>query len=115
MGATTLASTTYPKETLALFTDFAPDIVLLDLMMSEMDGFQVMEQLRPLLSEDDFLPILVLTADTTPRTKQRALESGATEFLTKPFDAVELRLRVLNLLRTRFLHQRLYSTISFWT
>ena len=108
-GATTLASTTHPKEALGLFTDFAPDIVLLDLMMSEMDGFQVMEHLRPLLREDDFLPILVLTADTTLRTKQRALESGATEFLTKPFDAVELKLRVLNLLRTRFLHQRLYQ------
>ncbi|RYF46810.1 MAG: response regulator [Cytophagaceae bacterium] len=106
--ATEIISTTHPEQTFALFTEFQPDIILLDLMMPETDGFQVMEQLRPLIHQNDYLPILVLTADATHQTKHRALASGATDFLAKPFDALELSLRIQNLLRTRFLHQRLH-------
>jgi putative two-component system response regulator len=106
-NATSVVSTSNPHETLPLFHSFQPDIILLDLMMPDMDGFMVMAELKPLLSSDDFLPILILTADMTNQTKRRALRLGAADFLTKPFDSVELSLRIQNLLSRRLLHRHL--------
>ena len=106
-GAIHIIGTNDPCATANLFSSFQPDIVLLDLMMAGMDGFQVMEQLQTLIEADAFLPILVLTADTTDQTKRQALQCGATDFLTKPFDAIELSLRVHNLLSRRMMHRRL--------
>ena len=100
-------STTKPHEAAALFNEFQPDLVLLDLMMPEVDGFQVMQQLQPLILDGDYVPILVLTADSTQPTKRKALAAGAKDFLNKPFDMAELSLRVLNLVETRFLHRQL--------
>jgi putative two-component system response regulator len=79
-----------------------PDLVLLDLMMPIRDGFGVLEELGAHLAENH-LPVLVLTADVTPGAKRRSLSAGAKDFLVKPFDAVEVLLRVRNLLETRFL------------
>jgi len=107
--ATCIEGTNDPRATAGLIATFAPDIILLDLMMPGMNGFEVMEQLQSLLPADDFLPILVLTADTTDQARRQALERGATDFLTKPFDAGELSLRVHNLLARRKLHRRLQS------
>ena len=103
-GFTNLRSTTDARETLALFREFQPDLILLDLHMPHLDGFGVMEALKPLIPPESYLPILVLTADITPEAKQRALAGGAKDFLTKPFDTTEVRLRIQNLLETRFLH-----------
>ena len=100
-------STTDARETLALYHASRPDIILLDLMMPEMDGFAVMEQLKPLIAEGAYLPILVLTADTTEQTKRRALSCGAKDFLTKPLDAIELSLRIWNLFEARYFYLRL--------
>ncbi|MDQ3815657.1 MAG: response regulator [Armatimonadota bacterium] len=100
-------STTDPREVISLYRRFAPDLILLDLHMPYLDGFQVMEQLQAVLAEEAYLPILVLTADITPQVKRRALAAGAKDFLTKPFDATELLLRVWNLLETRFLYLEL--------
>ncbi len=108
-GCLNVRGTTDPREAAALFGDLRPDIVLLDLMMPEMDGFTVMEQLRPLIADGDYLPILVLTADTTVPTRHKALAVGAKDFLTKPFDMVELSLRLSNLIETRFLHLHIQS------
>ena len=106
---TNIVSTTNPHETCLLLQSFQPDIILLDLMMPHLNGFEVMEQLQPLIAADDFLPILVLTADTTDQAKRRALSVGAADFLTKPFDAVELSLRIYNLVSRRVLHHRLHT------
>ncbi len=106
-GQTNFRSTLDSREALALFQDYQPDLVLLDLMMPHLDGFAVMEQLRGVIPPDANLPIVVLTADASTETKERALAAGARDFLTKPFDAVELRLRVRNLLEMRFLHSGL--------
>ncbi len=95
------------REALPTFIDYLPDLVLLDLQMPYLDGFGVMKQLQACMSADDFLPILVLTADITSEAKRRALSEGAMDFLTKPFDAIEVILRIKNLLRTRFLHLQL--------
>jgi len=105
--ATNIVSTTEPHEAVSLFHAFQPDVLLLDLMMPGMDGFAVMEQLKPFIAPDDFLPILILTADNSERAKRRALELGAADFLTKPFDGMELSLRLQNLLTRRLLHRRL--------
>lgn len=95
------------REALPAYLDYLPDLILLDLQMPFMDGFEVMKQIRACLAPQDFLPILVLTADITPGSKRRALAEGAMDFLTKPFDATEVVLRIRNLLQTRALHLQL--------
>src|SRR5947208_3533194 len=106
-GYTNLKSTTDARQTLPLYAEFHPDLVLLDLAMPHMDGFQVLERIRPLVPPKAYFPVLVLTADVTVEAKRRMLESGAKDFLTKPFDHVEVLLRIRNLLETRLLHQEL--------
>jgi putative two-component system response regulator len=102
-------STTDSRHVLPLFTEFKPDLVLLDLHMPHLDGYAVMDQLRSRIGPSEYLPILVLTADVTAATKQRALSAGARDFLTKPLDATEVVLRIRNLLETRSLHKTLQS------
>ena len=92
------------REALGQYFDFEPDIILLDLNMPHLDGFAVMQQLKAAVSAEDYLPILVLTADITADTKRRALANGAKDFATKPLDHSEVVLRIRNLLETRFLH-----------
>ncbi len=103
-GFANLYSTTNPREALELIDTLHPSLLLLDLHMPVMDGFAVMQRLREVQSPDEYFPILVLTADPSPDTKRRALENGAHDFLTKPFDTAEVRLRVANLLRTQALY-----------
>ena len=97
------------REALPAFLEYLPDLVLVDLQMPYMDGFEVMKQLQACISPHDYLPILVLTADITPQAKRRALTEGAMDFLTKPFDAMEVVLRIRNLLQTRSLHLQLQN------
>ena len=104
-----LRSTTDPREVITLYTEFQPDLILLDLHMPHIDGFKVMEELKPLIPAVVYLPILVITADVSPEAKQRALTGGAKDFLTKPFDPIEVLLRINNLLETRFLHRELQN------
>jgi response regulator RpfG family c-di-GMP phosphodiesterase len=105
-GYTALKSLTDSRQVLAAFDEFQPDLILLDLHMPHLDGFAVMRQLKGRLPPDEYLPILVLTADVTPGVKLRALADGARDFLTKPLDVAETTLRVRNLLETRYLHQQ---------
>lgn len=83
-----------------------PDLVLLDLHMPVLDGFVLLERIMR-HAAGGYLPVLVLTADTTAEAAHRALAAGARDFLTKPFDVTEVLLRVGNLLETRELQQRL--------
>lgn len=103
-GYTKLRGVTDPRRALPSFVDCKPDLILLDLHMPYLDGFAIMERLKPLVEGGAYLPILVLTADVTQEAKQLALSMGAKDFLTKPFDATEVLLRIQNLLETRFLH-----------
>ncbi|MGB3734699.1 MAG: EAL domain-containing response regulator [Ilumatobacter sp.] len=86
---------------------FEPDVILLDLQMPGLDGFQVMELLTAASSADDFLPVMVVTADATTATRERVLSSGAKDLLIKPIDRVEVLQRTANLLETRHLNQQL--------
>lgn len=81
--------------------------MLLDLMMPEVDGFQLLEAFKRHDRADEFRPVLVLTADSTIAARRRALALGAKDFVSKPFDVIEIALRIANLLETRILYQRL--------
>jgi putative two-component system response regulator len=106
-GYTQIDLTTDATRVPAMFVERRPDLVLLDLHMPGMDGFELMERLGPLAGEGTDVPFLVLTADATPATRRRALELGARDFLTKPLDRIELLLRVRNLLQVKSLQDRL--------
>ncbi|MEI6090187.1 MAG: response regulator [bacterium] len=108
-GYTNIKTTTDSRLTVSLYKSFKPDLILLDLMMPNLSGYLVMEQLKSLIPFDSYLPILVLTADMSIDAKQRALASGAKDFLAKPLDLIEVGLRIKNLLFARYLHQQLLS------
>jgi CheY-like chemotaxis protein len=100
-------STTDSREVMNLYLKFEPDLILLDLNMPYLSGFEVMEQLMQLINNKFYLPILVLTADASDHTRKKALEAGASDFLSKPFDLVEVSFRIKNLLYTNFLYTQL--------
>jgi signal transduction histidine kinase len=104
-GCTQVVTTTDSRQSLPLFLDFEPDIVLLDLNMPHLNGFAVLEQLKAAIHDEDYLPVLILTADITIETKRRALAGGAKDFLTKPLDHSEVVLRIKNLIENRFLRR----------
>jgi signal transduction histidine kinase len=101
------ASVTDSRLVVELVKTFKPDLILLDLMMPHLDGFEIMDQLNKLIPSNEFLPILVLTANISVEMKLKALSSGARDFLSKPYDLHEVRLRIENLLEIRYLHQQL--------
>jgi two-component system, sensor histidine kinase and response regulator len=100
---TNLKSITDSREAVSEILNFKPDIVLLDLMMPHLSGFDIMKLIQIEEKIDWYLPILVLTADISINTKQKALASGAKDFLTKPFDLIEVALRIKNLLTNSYL------------
>ena len=100
-GYTSIESTMDPREVCELHRKNRYSLILLDLQMPGMDGFQVMDGLKE-IEEDGYLPVLVITAQ--PAHKLRALEAGAKDFVSKPFDLAELRARVHNILEVRLLH-----------
>ncbi|MFQ5715933.1 MAG: HD domain-containing phosphohydrolase [Nitrospinales bacterium] len=99
-------TTTDPTKVERLYQEFKPDILLLDLKMPEMDGFDVMAHLKT-IEPDDFLPILVLTAQQDRKVRLKALKAGAKDFLNKPFDTAEVLLRINNLVETHQLHKQI--------
>ncbi len=109
MGYTDIHTMTDAREIFDFCENQKPDLILLDLMMPKLSGYEVLEQLAPMRSDGIFLPILVLTADATNEAKKKALTLGATDFLTKPFDLNEVGLRIKNLLYTRSLVQQLHA------
>jgi PAS domain S-box-containing protein len=103
-GYTTVTSTMNPQEVCALHRKNHYDLILLDLQMPVMDGFQVIEGLKTNIT-DAYLPVLVLTAQ--PGHKLRALQAGAKDFISKPFDLVEVKTRIHNMLEVRLLYKKL--------
>jgi PAS domain S-box-containing protein len=103
-GYTNVSSTLNPLEVCALHRRNDYDLILLDLQMPGMDGFQVIESLKT-NDKDAWLPVLVITAQ--PGHKLRALQAGARDFISKPFDLVEAKTRVHNMLEVRLLYRQL--------
>ena len=103
-GYRRIASTMDPHAVCELHRENRYDLILLDLQMPGMDGFQVMEGLKE-IETDGYLPVLVITAQ--PGHKLRALQAGAKDFVSKPFDLVEVKTRIHNMLEVRLLYKEL--------
>ncbi len=103
-GYSRVASTMKPAEVCALHRRDNYDLILLDLQMPAMDGFSVMEALKT-NEQESYLPVIVLTAQ--PGHKLRALQAGAKDFISKPFDLVEVKTRIHNMLEVRLLYRKL--------
>jgi PAS domain S-box-containing protein len=104
VGYTTVTATNSPQDVCVLHRRYCYDLILLDLQMPGMDGFQVMETLKT-NDVDGYLPVIVLTAQ--PAHKLRALQAGAKDFISKPFDLVEVKTRIHNMLEVRLLYKQL--------
>ena len=102
-GYVAVASTSTPEGVCALHREHGYDLILLDLTMPKMDGFQVMEGLKA-IENGGWLPVLVVTAE--PAHKLRALNAGARDFISKPFDMPEALMRIRNMLEVRLLHKK---------
>jgi putative two-component system response regulator len=95
------------RQVLSSLVDFQPDVVLLDLHMPELDGIELLLDIKALHGRRNYLPVLVLTSDASREVRDAALAAGARDFLTKPYDSGEVLLRVRNLIETRLLHVEL--------
>jgi len=105
-GYAHVSSTMKPQDVAALHRKNGYDLILLDLQMPGMDGFEVMECLKG-DDADSYLPVIVLTAQ--PAHKLRALQAGAKDFISKPFDLLEVKTRIHNMLEVRLLYKKLES------
>jgi PAS domain S-box-containing protein len=103
-GYANITTTQRPREVFGLHEEKRFDLILLDLQMPEMDGFEVMEALNK-IEPASYLPVLVITAQ--PGHKLRALKAGAKDFVSKPFDFVEVQTRIHNMLEVRLLYRKL--------
>ena len=109
-GYSCVTSTMNPQEVCALHRENRYDLILLDLQMPRMDGFQVLEELR-MNATEGYVPVIAITAH--PGHKLRALRAGAKDFIAKPFDLVEIKTRIHNMLEVKLLHRKLdnYSKV----
>ncbi len=105
-GYRSVLSTSDSRDVLDLFVSFQPDLVLLDINMPHMSGFDVMEQIKQVF-QSDYLPVLVLTAYHDRETRLHALRIGARDFLSKPFDNEEVLCRIRNLLEVTLAHRQI--------
>ncbi len=103
-GYTHIASTQNPYEVCELYRKNRYDLILLDLQMPGMDGFQVLVDLKK-IETDGYLPVLVITAQ--PDHKLHALQAGAKDFISKPFDLTEVQTRIYNMLEVRLLYKKI--------
>lgn len=105
-GYNNVYSTTDPRQVARLYSEHHFDLILLDLNMPYLTGFEVMQQLKE-IEPDNYVPVLVLTAQPDMKTRLQALESGARDFITKPFDRLEALNRIRNMLEVRLMHNQI--------
>jgi len=113
IGYAHIWSTTNPTDLLVQLKILRPDILLLDLMMPGISGFQILEELKNSFDERFYFPILVLTTDADQKSKEKALRLGANDYLTKPFEISEATLRIQNLLATKFIMDQLQKQNNY--
>lgn len=99
--------TTDPREALRRLAADLPDLLVLDLHMPGVDGFDILTQVKALVPAGEIFPVLVITGDRDPAVRERALLLGARDFVAKPFNSIEILLRIHNLIETRFLQRQL--------
>jgi len=105
-GYTNVKATKDPNKVSALYTEMKPDLMVLDLHMPHMEGFKIMDQLKK-SEKEDYLPILVISQERNRVIQFSALEAGARDFLVKPYDSIEVLLRIRNFLEVRTLHNQI--------
>jgi len=105
-GYKNIKTTRNPNKVQKIYNEFKPDLLVLDLHMPHMEGFKIMDQLRE-VHKDDYLPILVISQERNRVIQFSALEAGAKDFLVKPYDSIEVLLRIHNFLEVRMLHQEI--------
>ncbi|GJL77035.1 MAG: hypothetical protein NPINA01_00240 [Nitrospinaceae bacterium] len=110
-GHTSIQTVSDPRNALEYYQSFQPDLVLLDLNMPHFNGFQVMDQIQKANSKGN-VPIMILTAQVDQGTRLRALDAGARDFLTKPFDILEVSLRIQNMLEISLLQSQSQNSNS---
>lgn len=110
-GFTSILSITDPRKAESIYRAYKPDLVLLDINMPYLDGYQVMAQFKEIEGES-YIPVLVLTALQDDQTRIRALSEGAQDFLAKPFEKLETITRIENMLRIRLLHNEVKNQNS---
>ena len=106
-GYTNVTTSSRPETAETEIVELVPDLIILDLNMPVMDGYEVLRRIRENEHIRGFLPVLVFTADASGAARSKALELGASDFLTKPGDPDEIRLRVRNFLTMRYYHRQL--------
>lgn len=94
------------REALDTYLQYHPDLLLLDLKMPYLDGFEVLDQLNEVKGDDDYLPVIVITAQSDKENRLKAFELGAKDFIGKPFDPFEILMRINNVLEIRMLHNK---------
>ncbi len=104
-GYTSILSITDPREAEGIYRAYLPDLVLLDINMPYLNGYQVMEKFKE-IEKNSYIPVLVMTAQHDEETRLSTLAAGAQDFLTKPFNKVETLTRIKNMLRIRLLHNQ---------
>ncbi len=107
-GYTSIFGITDPRKAIELYKTYRPDLILLDIRMPHLDGYQVMERLKK-IENNGYVPILVLTALHDQETRIRSLESGAKDFLTKPFNITDTLTRICNMLEVRLLYKQILN------
>ena len=111
VGYNNVVTTTDSRKVMDITKKFDPDLILLDLMMPNLSGFDIMDllktEMQKSLNPNKYLPILVLTADISQEVRIKALAAGAKDFLSKPYNLVEVKYRIRNLLETQYLFQLL--------
>jgi len=107
-GYCCIHSTNDPTEAAGIYQEIDPDLVILDLNMPKMDGFEVMKQLSA-IEEDGYLPILIISEEKDQKVRHLALSSGAKDFIDKPFDPIEVIMRIQNMIQVRLLHKHVHD------
>jgi len=107
LGYSNLSAINDPALLFERIESLRPDLILLDLAMPHLDGFQLMEQMRNKLRPEDRVPVLVITGEATAANKRRALAAGATDILAKPFDPSEMNMRLRHILEGHFLRSEI--------
>ncbi|HEX8550810.1 MAG TPA: response regulator, partial [Abditibacteriaceae bacterium] len=108
---TNYVTTEDPRGVIALFVEFEPDLVILDLNMPHISGFELLGMMQPFIAEADYLPILIITAEHGFDSRRRALSEGASDLMTKPFLPDDLLIRITNMLRLRSRTVRLQEEV----
>jgi putative two-component system response regulator len=110
-GFENVLSTTDSRTAVQLCLEHPPDLVLLDYSMPHLDGIELLERLRSVFPADTHIPMIMLTGDISAETRQRALHAGAVDFVTKPFDNMEVMLRIRNHLEVRSLYVNMENLV----